>query len=84
MSGDYENSADEALKGLMSLAGRMTAGLEEAHRVPVFEYRIVGWAEVNPLAQEGWELRAADIALYRFLMCRKLGPADEAERLLQP
>lgn len=83
MSGEsYESPADVAMKNLVSMAGRMTAGLAEATRTPVWEYRIVGWDEVNRLAREGWEMRAADIALLRFLMCRKLGPADEAERLL--
>lgn len=82
MSEEYQDPS-KALDGLLSMAQRMGAQVMEAAREPRWEYRIVFWDDVNPLARAGWELLATDLTLTRFLMARKLTAADEAADLLK-
>lgn len=84
-SEEYQARGERLEAGLLSVLGQfgqISAGVAEAMREPRFEYRIVQWGQVNPLAAEGWELRAAHMDLTSFVMSRKLGPADDAAALL--
>lgn len=68
--------------GLGQAGAMMREALVAATTPDRYEYKLVEWPEVNPLAREGWELRAGDMALRFFVMGRKLTVADQAAELL--
>lgn len=80
---DEHDDIEQALRTGLSQAGAMMREALVAATTPDrYEYKLVGWDEVNPLAREGWELRAADVTLRFFIMGRKLTVADQAAELL--
>lgn len=82
MAEDGQGPGEQLEHMLLHLGSQLGASFAEAVREPRYEYRIVPWDEVDPLAADGWELRAAHVELTRFVMARKLGPADEAAAVL--
>lgn len=67
---------------MVDLMNRFREQVTEASMKPRYQYEMVHWGQVNQLAAEGWELRAANIELTRFVMARQLGAADEAAAVL--
>ena len=79
---EHEEMMESLRTGLGQAGAMMREALAQATTPDRHEYRLVGWDEVNPLAREGWELRAADVTLRLFVMGRKLTVADQAAELL--
>ena len=79
---DHEGIERQIMTGLSQAGAMMREAMAAATTPDRYEYRLVGWDEVNPLAREGWELRAADVTLRFFVMGRKLTVADQAIELL--
>lgn len=67
---------------LAAQAQQLGAQITEASRPVTWEYKLVSWDEVNPLARDGWELKGMDVGALRFVMGRQRGAADEAADML--
>lgn len=66
--------------------GQMRAALEDV-MTERYQYKRVPWEQVNELARQGWLLLPIwggywGMGDLLFVMSRKLGPADDAERML--
>jgi len=81
--GGYQAPGEQLEAAMTRLMAQFGAMAGEAMQPDRFEYAMVQWSDVNRLAADGWELRAADIRLTQFVMARKLGAADEARALLE-
>lgn len=80
---DGHDDIEQALRaGIGQASAMMREALVAATTPDRYEYKLVGWDEVNPLAREGWELRGMDVTLRFFVMGRKLTVADQAAELL--
>lgn len=82
MDGDGREIEEALMTGLSQAGAMMREALTAATMPDRYEYKLVGWDEVNPLARQGWDLRAADVTLRFFVMGRKLTVADVAAELL--
>jgi hypothetical protein len=67
----------------MGKAFNQLRGVMEDAIVERYEYALVQWNDVNPLARQGWLMVPVTVPGYYFLMSRKLGAADMAADILR-
>lgn len=76
-------------ESLMDGLRQAQAMLSHAMEPERFEYALITWDKVNPMAREGWALVPMGPVFgftpagMGFVMVRKLGAADEAAALLE-